>query len=92
MKIKEIARAHEAMMGRGMMLGEVVGKIVGPTAPINEKIPIIDTIVDPIEMHVHGYGASLFDCIIDYTSGTSIVSLDGCWRLRVAHSSFKDEP
>ena len=42
-------------------------------------------VFDPVETHVDGFGAALFDGVIGDASGASVVGLDWSGRLRVAH-------
>jgi hypothetical protein len=49
------------MMGRGMVFGKIVTKVTIAWAPINAELPLFESISDPKEMHVHGFGSSLLD-------------------------------
>jgi hypothetical protein len=45
-----------------MMLGEVVGEVVAASAPVNvEVVTLLDSVLDPVEAHVDGFGSVLFD-------------------------------
>ena len=52
--------------------------------PVDMKLALPYAITNPIEMHVHCLGASLLDCIIGNTTGSAVVSDDGCGWLGMA--------
>ena len=52
----QINRAYEAVMGRGVMLGEIVTNIGAARAPVNEKLATMGAILNPIKAHVNGFG------------------------------------
>jgi hypothetical protein len=52
-------------MGRGMMLGKVVGEIVFTCTPMNNELALLDSVADPVEAHVYGFGSTLFDCLLE---------------------------
>ena len=54
--------AHETVVTGGMVFGMVITEIVGARAPVDEKLALAYSILEPIETHVHGFGAFLFDC------------------------------
>ena len=43
------------------MLDEVVTKVSDAGFPINEKLALPGAVLDPIEVHVDGFGCFLFD-------------------------------
>ena len=45
-----------AMMVRGMVLGKVISEVLGDRTPIHDVVSLADTILYPIEAHVHGFG------------------------------------
>jgi hypothetical protein len=47
-----------------MVLGEVVGQIVGATPPVDEELALGDVVFDPVEAHVDGFSAALFDSVV----------------------------
>ena len=73
-----------------MMLGKVVGKVIGPTAPMDDVLALGNAVLDPVETHVHDAGAALLDSVIDDASGAGVVSLDWSGRLGVAHFCESD--
>jgi hypothetical protein len=85
MKFKQVTRSHQFVMGWGVVFGEVIGEIVFTGAPVNDELVLLDSIADPVESHVNCFGSALFDCFVDNASGTSIVGLDWCGCLWMAH-------
>ena len=51
-------------MRRGMMLGEVVSKVVAAFAPMDDILVLGDAVFNPIKMHVHGFGAALLTVLL----------------------------
>lgn len=77
--------AHEAMMSRRVVLGEVVSKVITARCPKNVELSLLGAVPDPIETHVHGAGALLFNGAVEYAIGRGVVYTDWCGRLRVSH-------
>jgi hypothetical protein len=48
MGVKEVSTAHEAVLGRGVMFGEVIGQIVRPPPPVDNKLVLADAVVEPV--------------------------------------------
>ena len=67
------------------MLGEIIGIVVDALSPVDEELAVLDAIFDPVEMHVDGFGATLFYFVIGDAGGNGIVSLDRGCRLWVPH-------
>ncbi len=74
-------------MRRGMVLGEVVSQVLSSRAPVNDEVILSDAVTHPIEAHVYGFGAALFDGVINDTCRAGIVRLDGRWGLRMTEIS-----
>lgn len=72
------------MMGRRVVLREVVSTVAFAGAPVDNELALADAVTDPIEAHIHCFGAFLFDSVINNTSSSAVVSLNGCGRLRMA--------
>ena len=72
-------------MRRRKMLGKIIGKIVDAFFPMHDELSEADSVANPIEAHVNGFGLFLLDCVIDNLLGACIVSLDWGSRLRMAH-------
>jgi hypothetical protein len=69
-----------------MVLGEIVCQVVGAASPVDDELALMGAIFDPIGSHVHGLGASLFDCILGNSCGAGIVwCLNGSSMLWVPH-------
>ena len=73
------------VVGGREMLGVVVRMVFTTRFPVDSKLALSNTVADPIEAHVDGFGAPLFDFVIDDAFGDGIVSLDGCGRLGPTH-------
>ena len=69
------------MFGREVFC-EVIGKVFVARAPVYAKLTLLDSIADPVKAHVDGFRATLLNCVIDDSSSTGIVNLDGGWWLR----------
>jgi len=67
------------------MLGVVVSTVSSTRLPVDTKLALADTIADPVEAHVNGFGSTLFDGVVDDAFGGGVVGHDGCGRLWPAH-------
>ena len=85
MKVEKIAGAHATMVCWRVMFGEVVGEIVGAAAPVDDELALADAVADPVETHVDGLGAALFDGVVYDPGGAVVVYLKGSGGLRMAH-------
>ena len=70
-------------MRRRKVLGEIIGMIIDTFLPMHDKMAEADSVADPIELHVNGFGAFLLDSVIDNHFGACIISLYWCSRLRM---------
>jgi hypothetical protein len=77
MEVKELATAHEAVMGRWVVLGEVIGQVVGPAAPMDNNLVLAYPVTDPVKAHVDGFGAALLDSAIGDAISAGVISLHG---------------
>jgi hypothetical protein len=68
-----------------MMFGKIVGLVVGYWMPGVAELALGVTAPQPVESHVHCFGASWLNVVGDDTMGCAVVGLDGCGRLLVAH-------
>ena len=73
-----------------VMLGEVISQIVTAFAPVDVELALDRTVLEPIKAHVDVFGAALFDGVIDDSGGTTVVNLEGCRWLRMAHFGQDD--
>ena len=88
----EVDRAHVHMVGWGMVLGEVVGQIPCPCIPIELELSLLDTVSEPVEAHVHGLGAFLFDGVIQDAITCCIIGLDGRGKGQPPSAAAADTP
>ena len=47
----QVGRSHDTVMGRRLVLGEIVTKVSAAGFPINEKLTLPGAFLDPIEAH-----------------------------------------
>ena len=81
----EVQGAHIAVMGDWVMLGVVITHVATAGFPEDHKLPIVNAVLQPIETHVNGFGALLFDCAIDNPTRHTVVSGEGSGGLGMAH-------
>jgi len=62
-----------------------VGKIANARLPLDDELAVLDVILEPIETHVNGFGAFLFDSSIEDAAGDTVVSCDDSGRLGPSH-------
>ena len=79
----QVRRAHKSLMGRRVVLGELVTKGSAAGLPINEKLAFLGAVLDPIEAHVDGFEYFLFDCAVGEAFSGVVVDADRNWWLRV---------
>ena len=77
---------HCLMVLRGVMLGEVVSSIVSTGFPLDVKLRLSLAILEPVETHVHGFGAPLLDFLVDNTGGSLVVGDE--WSARLGKAEF----
>lgn len=78
----QVSGAHGLVVFGREVFGVVVGQIFDAGFPVDTKLTLADTISHPVKTHVDGFGAALFDCVVDDTGGAGVVNLDGRGRLR----------
>ena len=71
------------MVRQGVMLRVVVGEVQSPGAPIDKELTKFRTILEPVMVHVDGFGAFLFDRVVGESCAGGVVGLDGRGRLRM---------
>jgi hypothetical protein len=68
-----------------MMIHMTVSKVYRAGLSVDEELALPDMILDPIKMHIHGFGSFLFDHVIGESCGSGIIGLHWCWWLRMAN-------
>ena len=63
----------------------IVPHVVSSWHPIDEELSLLDSILDPIEAHINGFGSFLFDGLVGKASSHCVINLDWGWWLRMAH-------
>ena len=69
------------------MLGELIGKFISPTMPMDVKLTLEFTIFYPIETHVEGFRLALFHGEIDNAVNSAVVNLEGSGWLGLVYIS-----
>ena len=70
-----------------MFFGKIVSKVASARCPVNVELALFDAVSDPIEAHVHGFGADLFHFVVDDAKSGGVVGLGWGWRLGMSHFS-----
>ena len=52
----QVGRSHNAVMGRRVVLGEIVTEVSAAGFPINEKLTLPGAVLYPIEAYIDGFG------------------------------------
>jgi len=81
----EAQSARAPVNGRSKVLRVVVGKIANARLPLDDELAILDAIMEPIETHVNGFRAFLFNSSIEDATGDTVVSCDDSDRLGPSH-------
>ena len=79
----QVGRAHKAVMGRIVVLGELFTEVSASGFPINYKLALPGAFLDPIEAHVDGFGYFLFYCAVGEAFSSGVVNADWIQWLRV---------
>jgi hypothetical protein len=70
--------SYLSVMRRRMVFCEIFRQILKTWAPVNLKLALFHSILDPVKAHVHGFCTFLFDCTIAVSFGSGIVSFHWC--------------
>ena len=62
-----------------MVLGKVIRLVGRARLPVDSDLALLDSISDPVEPHVHGFGAFRLDGFVGDAFGCGVVGLDRCW-------------
>jgi hypothetical protein len=72
----QVYRSDKLMVLVGMMLCVVVAKVGAAGSPIYEEMFLGDAVVNPIEPHIHRFGATLLDGVVGDANGGGVVGRD----------------
>ena len=78
----QVGRLHNTVMGRKVVLGEIVTEVSAAGFPLNEKLALLGAVLDPIEAHIDGFGFFLLDCAVCKAFHGRVVDADWSWWLR----------
>ena len=76
-----VVGANETMVGGPVVFTGVITKVLMAGFPKNMEVFLVNPVLDPVEAHVHGFGALLADSAISNAGGNRVVSL--YWRRRL---------
>ena len=77
----QVGRTHKAVIGRRVVLGELVTEVSAARFPINEKLALPSAVLDPIEAHIDGFGYFLLYGAVCETFRGRVVDADWSWWL-----------
>lgn len=77
-------RSYLLMLWQWKVLGEVISHVGFARSPAYFKLVLLDAIIDPVEMHVHGFATPLLDTVVGNAHGSAIVCDHWCWLLLVS--------
>jgi hypothetical protein len=75
------------MMGRGVMFREVVGLVGMAGSPIEMKLFLVDSVLYPVEAHIHGFRFLLAKLLVGKAIYCGIVDSNWGGGLRMSHFS-----
>ena len=67
------------------MFGEVICQIIRAGTPIYYELSLFDSVLYPVEPHVHCFGSALSKGAVCNSCGAHIIRLDWCGRLWMSH-------
>ena len=67
-----------------MVLGKVVRLVGRARLPVYSELALLDSISDPVESHIHRFGAFCLNGFVGDTLSCGVVGLDRCGGLWVA--------
>jgi hypothetical protein len=70
---------HEDVVGGWVVLGEVVGEVVCALLPVHGELSLANSVLDPIEAHVHGFGSLDFGLVVGKPISCRVVGGDAGW-------------
>ena len=75
----QVGRSHNTVMGRGVVLGEIVAEVSAAGFPINEKLVLPGAVLNSIEAHIDGFRYFLLYGAVCKTFRGRVVDAD--WSL-----------
>ena len=69
------------------MLGEIVGQVYGALAPEDFELALVDSVSNPIVVHIHHFHVPLFNSVVGNASSYAVVHDDDGRGLWVPHLS-----
>ena len=79
----EIDWTNSAMVMSRVMFGRVVTQVMVTRFPLDVKLFLFIVVGEPVEMHVNGFGLTLFHGTMGDSTGSDIISGEGGWGLRM---------
>jgi hypothetical protein len=76
---EEVYWSHLYVVGWGVIFGKVIPMISGTTAPLDSKLALGNTILNPIKSPVHCLGLLEFCWFVSKAVCGGVVGYDGGW-------------
>ena len=70
----EIDTADSFVVEATVVFGWIVSEVVEAWFPVNVEHTLADAVAQPVESHIHCFGAFLFDCFVDDACCCAVVS------------------
>ena len=92
-----VGRSHNTVMGRRVVLVELFTKVSAAGFPINDKLALLGVVLDPIEVHIDGFGYFYLILSLEKPSAVELstrIGVGGCgcpssWRVvRIGTASW----
>ena len=81
----EAQRALFSVMRGWVVLGSVVSKVASARFPFDDELSLLDAVLEPVETHVDGFRAALFDSLVEDAPRDTVVGGHRSGRLWPAH-------
>ena len=72
----QVGRSYNTVMGKRVVLGEVVTEVSASRFSINEKLALPGAVLDPIEAHADGFGCFWYNCAVGKALRGRVVGAD----------------
>ena len=79
----QVGRSNNTVLGRRVVLGEIVAEVSSARFPINEKLALPGAFLDPIEANIDGFGYFFLYGAVCETFRGRVVDADWSWWLQV---------